>query len=144
MEDKEDQVHIEKMYDFFTYRSHLCIVYELLGSSIFDKLKEGQFTGYSYISTRFFTQQILEAMDFYKEQGIIHCDLKPENIMFKISPPTDIKLIDFGSACFEGHGIYQYIQSRFYRAPEILLGISYLFYYVHSYSFQSSLLQLFP
>ena len=117
------------MYDYFAYRSHLCIVYELLSASLFDKLKDGQFTGFSYIPTRFFTHQILESMSFYKEQGIIHCDLKPENILFRLSPATDIKLIDFGSACFEGYEVYQYIQSRFYRAPEILLGISYLLYY---------------
>lgn len=120
-------MHIERMYDYFTYRSHLCIVYELLGVSLFDKLRDSQYQGFSYLTTRFFTHQILESMAFYKEQGIIHCDLKPENVLFKVSPPTDIKVIDFGSACFEGHEIYQYIQSRFYRAPEILLGISYLF-----------------
>jgi dual specificity protein kinase YAK1 len=37
----------------------------------------------------------------------------------------DIKLIDFGSACFEGKTMYSYIQSRFYRSPEVLLGIPY-------------------
>lgn len=38
---------------------------------------------------------------------------------------TRIKLIDFGSACFEGHIVYTYIQSRFYRSPEVLLGLPY-------------------
>ena len=118
--------HIERLYDYFTFRSHLCIVYELLGESLFDKLKKSQYIGFSYLSTRFFTQQMLEAIAFYKEQAIIHCDLKPENVLFVLDAPAHIKLIDFGSACFEGHEIYQYIQSRFYRAPEILLGISYL------------------
>jgi serine/threonine protein kinase len=36
-----------------------------------------------------------------------------------------IKLIDFGSACFEGHTAHTYIQSRFYRSPEVLLGLPY-------------------
>jgi len=36
-----------------------------------------------------------------------------------------VKLIDFGSSCFENEQIYTYIQSRFYRAPEIMLGITY-------------------
>jgi len=36
-----------------------------------------------------------------------------------------VKLIDFGSACNEGQTIYSYIQSRFYRAPEVLLGVPY-------------------
>ncbi len=35
------------------------------------------------------------------------------------------KLIDFGSSCFETEKLYTYIQSRFYRAPEIILGLNY-------------------
>jgi len=38
---------------------------------------------------------------------------------------SDVKVIDFGSACFEGKTTYSYIQSRFYRSPEVLLGIPY-------------------
>ena len=115
------------MHDYFTYRSHLCIVYELLGPSLFDRLRERNYHGFSYLTTRFFTQQLLTAMAFYKAQSIVHCDLKPENVLFTLQSPTAIKLIDFGSACFSGHQIYQYIQSRFYRAPEIMLGIPYDF-----------------
>ena len=36
-----------------------------------------------------------------------------------------IKVIDFGSACHERQTVYTYIQSRFYRSPEVLLGMSY-------------------
>ena len=36
-----------------------------------------------------------------------------------------IKIIDFGSSCFEGHTSFTYIQSRFYRSPEVLLGYPY-------------------
>lgn len=37
----------------------------------------------------------------------------------------NIKLIDFGSACFEGQTTHTYIQSRFYRSPEVLIGLPY-------------------
>ena len=37
----------------------------------------------------------------------------------------EIKVIDFGSACYEGKTSYSYIQSRFYRSPEVLLGMPY-------------------
>ena len=60
-----------------------------------------------------------------KEHFIVHCDLKPENIIVSDSQKSLIKLIDFGSSCFEKDQIYTYIQSRFYRAPEIMLGIRY-------------------
>lgn len=36
-----------------------------------------------------------------------------------------IKVIDFGSSCFEDEKVYTYVQSRFYRSPEVILGISY-------------------
>ena len=55
----------------------------------------------------------------------MHCDLKPENILIKNEAQSTIKLIDYGSSCFVGQRIYTYIQSRFYRAPEIILGIPY-------------------
>lgn len=121
--DKKDEEHIERMIDYFSYKEHLCIVYELLGGSLYDQLKENEYAGFSYSTAKILLKQILEAMAFYKEQNIIHCDLKPENVLFKGG--AEIKLIDFGSACFEGHSIYSYIQSRYYRAPEILLGVSY-------------------
>ena len=55
----------------------------------------------------------------------MHCDIKPENIMLKEEHKTGIKVIDMGSGCFEGKQLYTYIQSRFYRAPEIVLGVRY-------------------
>ena len=51
--------------------------------------------------------------------------MKPEKILLKAPNKSGIKVIDFGSSCFEAERIYTYIQSRFYRAPEIILGIPY-------------------
>ncbi len=51
--------------------------------------------------------------------------MKPENILLKQYGHSNIKVIDFGSSCFENQKLYTYIQSRFYRAPEILLGMTY-------------------
>ena len=56
---------------------------------------------------------------------LIHCDLKPENILLKNLESPVIKIIDFGSACDERQTVYTYIQSRFYRSPEVLLGLPY-------------------
>lgn len=68
---------------------------------------------------------MLLSLKFLRGHSIIHCDLKPENVLLKPKSKTEIKLIDFGSSCFENERIYTYIQSRFYRAPEIMLGIPY-------------------
>jgi dual specificity protein kinase YAK1 len=69
--------------------------------------------------------QLLDAMTILKEARLIHCDLKPENILLKSLQSPQIKVIDFGSACHERQTVYTYIQSRFYRSPEVLLGMSY-------------------
>lgn len=74
---------------------------------------------------RKFGIQVLYALKFLNHHKIIHCDLKPENILLKSSNKTGVKLIDFGSSCFEHEKLYTYIQSRFYRSPEVILGLSY-------------------
>ena len=67
----------------------------------------------------------MTAISYLYDKQIVHCDLKPENILLKSPTKSEIKLIDFGSSCFEQERYYTYIQSRFYRAPEIMLGIPY-------------------
>jgi len=68
---------------------------------------------------------MLQALKFMRDENIIHCDMKPENILLKSKVKSGIKVIDFGSSCFSDKRIYTYIQSRFYRAPEIMLGIPF-------------------
>uniref|UniRef100_A0A183ACK3 Protein kinase domain-containing protein n=1 Tax=Echinostoma caproni TaxID=27848 RepID=A0A183ACK3_9TREM len=51
--------------------------------------------------------------------------LKPENVLLQSPKRSAIKVIDFGSSCQVNKRVYTYIQSRFYRAPEIIMGMSY-------------------
>ena len=71
------------------------------------------------------TTQILVSLSFIKKVGVIHCDLKPENILFTDEKCTQVKVIDFGSSCFNYKNGFTYVQSRYYRAPEIVLGLPY-------------------
>ena len=66
---------------------------------------------------------MLSALKYLKQLGIIHCDLKPENILMKQKDKSGIVVADFGSGCLENEIVYTYIQSRFYRAPDIMLGV---------------------
>ncbi|MBA0554978.1 hypothetical protein Golob_014048, partial [Gossypium lobatum] len=77
---------------------------------------------------RIYDYFILRGLTLLKDAGIIHCDLKPENILLCTSvKPAEIKIIDFGSACMEDWTVYSYIQSRYYRSPEVLLGYQHPF-----------------
>lgn len=51
--------------------------------------------------------------------------MKPENILFTDETYHSIKIIDFGASCLECSTGFQYVQSRYYRCPEILLGLQY-------------------
>lgn len=88
-------------------------------------MKSIKFQGLSPSLIHCFAVQILQALNLLSAHNIIHCDLKPENILLKHRSRTSIKVIDFGSSCFGDKKLYTYIQSRFYRAPEIILGIPY-------------------
>ncbi|OMJ73488.1 hypothetical protein SteCoe_27821 [Stentor coeruleus] len=124
-QDPEDQFHTIKMFEYFVFRKHICITFELLSMNLYELLKTNNFQGFSLSLVRRFAVQIVTCLVYMKEYSIIHCDLKPENILLKDPNKSGIKVIDFGSSCFIDEKLYTYIQSRFYRAPEIILGIDY-------------------
>lgn len=93
--------------------------------SLYDFLKEHSFAGFSLDLIRRIAIQVLQALLFLEKKDIVHCDLKPENILLKQANKSGVKVIDMGSSCFVSERIYNYIQSRFYRAPEIILGVPY-------------------
>lgn len=117
--------NIVKIKDNFVFRSHVFIVFEILSINLYQFIKNNDFQGFSVALTKRFSLQILEALDYMYQFSIVHCDLKPENILLVKPNKSQIKLIDYGSSCFELERFYTYIQSRFYRAPEIMLGIPY-------------------
>jgi len=124
MDDMNDN-HIVQMHDYFVYRDHLCIVFELLSYSLYDLIAKNNFTGLSLNLSRLLISQILESLVLTRKAGLIHCDLKPENILLCSQKSTSLKVIDYGSACFDGYTVYTYIQSRYYRSPEVIMGLQY-------------------
>ena len=123
--DPDDAHNVIHMRDYFSFRHHLCITFELLSINLYEFMRGNNFRGLSLALIRRFAVQILTCLNYSRRLGIIHCDLKPENILLKVQNRSGIKIIDYGSSCFESERVYTYIQSRFYRAPEIMLGIPY-------------------
>jgi len=89
------------MLDTFEYKGHQCIVFEALSFNLYDVLSYTRFQGVSLNLIRKFGKQLLATLTFLSTVGIIHCDLKPENILLRSPKRSAIKVIDFGSACFE-------------------------------------------
>ncbi|KAI7819343.1 kinase-like domain-containing protein [Gamsiella multidivaricata] len=129
--------------DWFDYRNHICMVFDLLGQSIYDWLKDNAFCPFPPNQIQFFAQQLLRSVEFLHRLRLIHTDLKPENILlkngaykqvpYKKSPnkmrrvllDPEIRLIDFGSATFQDEHHSTVVSTRHYRAPEIILGLGW-------------------
>jgi dual specificity tyrosine-phosphorylation-regulated kinase 2/3/4 len=119
--DPKNLYGIVRMIESFAFRGHTCISYELLGTNLYEYLKEKDFFPMPLSLIRGIAARMLVALTFLGRENIIHCDLKPENILIRGSDPSVVKLVDLGSASFDTNNAFMYIQSRFYRAPEVIL-----------------------
>ncbi|RID67352.1 hypothetical protein BRARA_D02436 [Brassica rapa] len=127
--DPADEHHILRLYDYFYHQEHLFIVCELLRANLYEFQKFNQESGgepyFNLSRLQVIMRQCLEALVFLHGLGIIHCDLKPENILIKSYKKCAVKIIDLGSSCFRSDNLCLYVQSRSYRAPEVILGLPY-------------------
>merc|ERR1712166_319452 len=121
--DPHDHANVIHMEEYFYFRNHLCITFEICSMNLYELVQKNNYQGLSLIWR--FAVQLFTALRALKKLRIIHCDLKPENILLRQANKSGIKIIDFGSSCFEDERVYTYIQSRFYRAPEVILGLPY-------------------
>ncbi|KAI3975002.1 hypothetical protein MKX01_005113 [Papaver californicum] len=82
-------------------------------------------TGLKLTEVRAYAKQLFISLKLLKECGILHCDIKPDNVLVNKASNT-LKVCDFGVSMFAGKNeITPYLVSRFYRAPEVILGLSY-------------------
>ncbi|KAI3336491.1 kinase-like domain-containing protein [Xylariaceae sp. AK1471] len=153
--DSENRNRCIHLRDCFDFRGHICIVMDLLGSSVFDFLKSNNFVPFPNSQIQSFARQLLTSVAFLHDLNLIHTDLKPENILLcandyqtftynrripssanganrqatqrKVLLDTEIRLIDFGSATFDDEYHSSVVSTRHYRAPEIILGLGWSF-----------------
>ncbi|MCJ8733475.1 hypothetical protein PDJAM_G00223800 [Pangasius djambal] len=122
--------HIVHFFEAFCDPTQHYLVFEMLEKNLYELQKENGFRPLPVRNIRTVTCQMLTALAKLRELAIIHADLKPENIMIVNQQrfPFRVKLIDFGSSSIFSEVRFvkePYIQSRFYRAPEILLGLPF-------------------
>jgi len=135
-----------EMYDWFDYHGHKCIAFELLGKSVFDFLKDNNYTAYPIEHVRQIAYELCLSVSFLHANRLTHTDLKPENILFhnsdyfkdyltehdrdegkkvRILKNPQIRLIDFGSTTFDHEHHSSIVQTRHYRAPEVVMELGW-------------------
>lgn len=175
---KKMEATVVELLDHFEHEGphgrHVCLTFELLSKSLLSLVKRFNYRGVPLPMIRIISRQILEGLDYiHNTCGIIHTDLKPENVLFAqhrvekealqeesrraaselaalkknannikqidcasigtvYEPNPDftfssgrVKLVDFGNACWVDKHFTEDIQTRQYRAPEVILGYGY-------------------
>jgi len=135
-----------EMYDWFDYHGHKCIAFQLLGKSVFDFLKDNNYAAYPIEHVRQIAYELCLSVSFLHANRLTHTDLKPENILFRnsdydkeyltqedreegrkvrILKNPEIRLIDFGSTTFDHEHHSSIVQTRHYRAPEVVMELGW-------------------
>ncbi|NXX81178.1 CLK1 kinase, partial [Urocolius indicus] len=141
-EDPNGRYHCVRMLDWFTYWHHFCIVFELLGLSTYEFIKQNGSLPFELDHIRQMARQICESVNFMHLRKLTHTDLKPDNIVFvnsdyvtqyshkwkrneRILKNADVKLVDFGNVVHDEDFHCSRVTTRYYRAPEVILGLGW-------------------
>ncbi|KAI1736947.1 kinase-like domain-containing protein [Xylaria scruposa] len=129
--DPENRKHIVKFERHFEHKGHLCLAFENLSLNLREVLRKfGNNIGINLSATRAYAHQIFVALAHLRKCSIVHADLKPDNILVNETRNV-LKICDLGTAIDRSDAatahteITPYLVSRFYRAPEIILGMPY-------------------
>lgn len=125
--DPDNRRHCVKLLTVGDHRNHVAFVFEYLPMNLRETLKKyGKDVGVNISAVRLYGRQLFSALRLLYEAGIVHADIKLDNILCS-ADLKHVKLCDFGSAFrlsdSDNHPT-PYLVSRFYRAPEVILGLS--------------------
>ncbi|XP_065070610.1 homeodomain-interacting protein kinase 3-like [Rhopilema esculentum] len=128
MHEDSEEHNFVRAVECFTHRNHTCVVFEMLQQNLYDFLRSTKFRPLPLKYVRPILHQVCTTLLKLKSMALIHSDLKPENIMLvdHDRQPYRVKVVDFGSATHTSKAVASsYLQSRYYRAPEIILGLPF-------------------
>lgn len=87
--DPEDRRHCVRLILDFQYRGHLCLVFESLQMNLREVLKKfGRNIGISLKAVRTYATQLFLALKHLRNCGILHCDIKPDNMLVRTNGIT--------------------------------------------------------
>lgn len=119
-----DHPNILRIQEYFETKEHIYIILELCtGGEVFKQLNKKLSNHFSERKTREIVRQILSAVRYCHNHGIVHRDIKLENFLFEnTSKNSSIKMIDFGiSQRFQpAEVLYLQTGTPHYIAPEVL------------------------
>ena len=121
--DESELELIPELVAHFEFRNHLCMAMDLCSMDLYNVLNARNFVGFPLSIVQLIARQILRTLVLLERAQIVHSDIKPENVVMLEGLPMRVKLIDYGSARTLDQKCSFYVQSRYYRAPEVVLGI---------------------
>eukprot|EP00891_Asterochloris_glomerata_P000786 jgi/Astpho2/786/Aster-00642 len=125
--------NIVDLLEAFRRKGKLYLVFEYVDKNLLEVLEEVP-QGFSPEQVQQYVYQLVKAVAWCHQHNIVHRDIKPENLLIdplRQSGPDEVghlKLCDFGFARqLPGKevSITDYVSTRWYRAPELLLGSSH-------------------
>ncbi|XP_068444180.1 homeodomain-interacting protein kinase 2-like [Clinocottus analis] len=119
------KANVLQLLETFEHNGQTCLAFEMLDRSLHQLLHKPH-EPLSLGEIRPVAQQLLVAFKALKEIGVVHADLKLDNIMLTdhCGEPFKVKLIDFGVSFFTFEKLRRdFIQPLGYRAPEVTLGL---------------------
>ncbi|KEG04522.1 CMGC/CLK protein kinase [Plasmodium vinckei vinckei] len=140
--------NIVRYHGKFMYYDHMCLIFEPLGPSLYEIITKNDYNGFHIEDIKLYCIEILKALHYLRKIKLTHTDLKPENILLDdplfekkvvtVKRVTDgkriqiyrskskgIKIIDFGCATFKSDYHGSIINTRQYRAPEVILNLGW-------------------
>ncbi|XP_060595253.1 cyclin-dependent kinase-like 2 isoform X5 [Ruditapes philippinarum] len=114
--------NLVNLLEVFRRKKRLYLVFEFVDHTVLDELEKCP-NGLDETTCRKILWQVLKGIEFCHANHIIHRDIKPENIL--VSKNGVVKLCDFGFArtlAQPGEIYTDYVATRWYRAPELLVG----------------------